>query len=58
MPSIYSYGVESGSEVHQHITKEAQKTWITIPDEIKAHLEGDIHTDTRTWISTWVIQTL
>jgi len=34
----YAYKVETGKEVHQHITNESQDAWGLIPKEIREHL--------------------
>ena len=49
--SITAYKVEDGATVHQHITKESEKVWSDIPDEIKSHLQNDIRTNTPTIVS-------
>ena len=43
-----AYKMESGTEVHQHITNESQKVWQLIPNEIKQHIKNPIHTNTNT----------
>src|SRR3989338_8276530 len=43
-----AYKMESGTEVHQHITNESQNVWQLIPNEIKQHIKNPIHTNTNT----------
>ena len=45
IPNTLAYHVGSGSEVHQHLTKEAVEVWPLIPVEIKEHSGKPISTN-------------